>query len=1341
GAQEENIFRRTNYYISLDYSLDQNIPYIQHKRSKCDSNGKLEGMSNTMYPIDEFGAIYTNGITIFRDTEDKGYELLSEPLYNMSAIALPAYRNPKTTNNHQQLIDKYAVGTRKKIENLFAIAYKNGHDSLVLSALGCGAFHNPLEHIALIFKNVIEQYAGFFKEIIFAIIDDHNTKKLTNPEGNYIPFKRILDGEIVKPSSILKNRMMIGPYKISNINDNKLAIKSFKIGDIPPCPYAAKCEHILNYKHCREFLHPSICPYGNSCTHNKSQVQTDSRNNIEINNLSDYVHEQFFVHRFECKHGGKCELANKNDQQHLDEYYHPEFCSAGGHCSTTENSHLLTYRHVPICEDGLNCNQYLKKSEQHCKSFRHCKMACDYRGNCIYFNDTNHLTKYEHPFNQPCPFTPYSCKQYIKFLQYNEHNLNQEINKTMYEKLKIHYLKYSHVCSWGRNCTETKSEEHMRNTIHIPRKMCSDLDKCNKLIEDDHLNSFSHPNIRDIRLLCDYSTNKCKDRNIEGHCIKYRHRSFEEPLGVAKSFALNRKINFTSNQNEITNNIKTYYKKTKIEIKSDILNWIRSLQPVHRCTHEIFESIIVHGHVMSRSYMNHLKDPNFVADAANEHNDIRRIVAHRIPSELKLIKDYIFDIISKEYINLKKDKLIQLTDEEINDMDNELNSKPQAINFLNLFKPNEIDIIRSRTIDIAHASITLHKSPLGIGYKPDQDLGTHQHVFSILGPHTGQYYGDIVIVFKHELMLHPDANFTVQAATTFNSGNTYKFRPWVKDPGIQEERWKQFHSSKLHCSIEGYEYSAALELMATTGLEKKQIQVELTDIINRWTSVDSHHIFEAHLPQLIPLNYIDYIYMPKNIFESLSPQIQHNTKQLFRNSLTITENIVSLTQGLGSIQLPDPSRINYQNYIIEQLLNRIKSRIFSLSDARILSTLYSITISIPPTSFKTQVTIPETISKYLSKINRKKNGDDCIYIYFKALKGDFMIILTNDRIDTKKTQQNLQCLTCYVAPIPIDHDTDDCHYPNPWSYINNNPPSVHEIVVEKGEFKVGTNLFHQGCNTDDFISYCLKIKRNTGEVSLIHCGANSIYNHIPLNCTFSKSDIDLTSLEYIHLAAGSQIVAFQNVMIKHQQIDEFHTSYIIEYGNNNSMNCGNSNTKKSNIDSNSTSTHDNSENKCTDILPLVKDLALGNKDNDDSDREKYLTSFNDSVLNSNDDGNSNKQQRLIPCKDSINCLIQYSQSDSHNSRYSHPCRFSELCNRINDKEHTLRYTHIKNDIKQCTSGQNCTQIIDPIHRSQWRHIGLPDFLIPCRFCERCKDRSIEHNKRYSHGELVKLPQS
>ncbi|CAF3887683.1 unnamed protein product, partial [Didymodactylos carnosus] len=67
------------------------------------------------------------------------------------------------------------------------------------------------------------------------------------------------------------------------------------------------------------------------------------------------------------------------------------------------------------------------------------------------------------------------------------------------------------------------------------------------------------------------------------------------------------------------------------------------------------------------------------------------------------------------------------------------------------------------------------------------------------------------------------------------------------------------------------------------------------------------------------------------------------------------------------------------------------------------------------------------------------------------------------------------------------------------------------------------------------------------------------------------------------------------------------------------------------------------------------------------------------------------------------------------------------------------YTHIKNDIKQCKYGQKCIQIIDPIHRSQYRHIGLPEFLIPCKFRERCNDKSIQHNKKYFHGESVELP--
>ncbi|CAF4535922.1 unnamed protein product, partial [Didymodactylos carnosus] len=128
-----------------------------------------------LYPMEEFGCIYTSGITFFRDTEDKGYPYLSSPLYDVKAIAMAAYRDPPLSQNNTRLEITKAAGMRKKIENIFAIAVTHGHDSLVLSALGCGAFKNPPDHVALIFKSVIEQYAGFFKQIIFAIIDDHNT--------------------------------------------------------------------------------------------------------------------------------------------------------------------------------------------------------------------------------------------------------------------------------------------------------------------------------------------------------------------------------------------------------------------------------------------------------------------------------------------------------------------------------------------------------------------------------------------------------------------------------------------------------------------------------------------------------------------------------------------------------------------------------------------------------------------------------------------------------------------------------------------------------------------------------------------------------------------------------------------------------------------------------------------------------------------------------------------------------------------------------------------------------------------------------------------------------------
>jgi len=67
------------------------------------------------------------------------------------------------------------------------MAYQNGDEVVILSALGCGAYQNPPAHIAELFQEVIEKsYPGAFETIAFAIINDSRA-----PEGgNFLPFAK-----------------------------------------------------------------------------------------------------------------------------------------------------------------------------------------------------------------------------------------------------------------------------------------------------------------------------------------------------------------------------------------------------------------------------------------------------------------------------------------------------------------------------------------------------------------------------------------------------------------------------------------------------------------------------------------------------------------------------------------------------------------------------------------------------------------------------------------------------------------------------------------------------------------------------------------------------------------------------------------------------------------------------------------------------------------------------------------------------------------------------------------------------------------------------------------------
>lgn len=174
GAQEENLFRRSNCAVYLD-----NV-----------SPGR-----KWSYPVPDCGGFFVPNVTIIRGTEEEGYPLLEKP-FLVDVICVAALLKPNTTKDprtgHLRLCMAEEEITMEKIHAIFRIAIEKGITELVLSAFGCGAFCNPPEHVALLFRKAIIEYWGFFNKIIFAILDDHNTMKAHNEEGNILPFVTIL---------------------------------------------------------------------------------------------------------------------------------------------------------------------------------------------------------------------------------------------------------------------------------------------------------------------------------------------------------------------------------------------------------------------------------------------------------------------------------------------------------------------------------------------------------------------------------------------------------------------------------------------------------------------------------------------------------------------------------------------------------------------------------------------------------------------------------------------------------------------------------------------------------------------------------------------------------------------------------------------------------------------------------------------------------------------------------------------------------------------------------------------------------------------------------------------
>ena len=181
GAQEENLCRRSNLIVSL-------YPFSASRIRQYPDIGLVP--KEEQYPMDErFGGIYSGIVTFFRGPESTGSRL--EAPYNIPVISVAALSGPRIGADGLMYPEETDI-TLDKMRTILRIGLANFHDSLVLSAMGCGAFANPPAHIAKLFHQVIEEdeFRNKFKLIDFAILDGYRTGLRHNPEGNLLPFQR-----------------------------------------------------------------------------------------------------------------------------------------------------------------------------------------------------------------------------------------------------------------------------------------------------------------------------------------------------------------------------------------------------------------------------------------------------------------------------------------------------------------------------------------------------------------------------------------------------------------------------------------------------------------------------------------------------------------------------------------------------------------------------------------------------------------------------------------------------------------------------------------------------------------------------------------------------------------------------------------------------------------------------------------------------------------------------------------------------------------------------------------------------------------------------------------------
>lgn len=150
-AQEESLCRCSTLYPVLNTKENwKNYYSVNRERN------------DTRY---DDACIYTPEIIVCKTDTEHPARLPRDGWDNVDVITIAAPNLRKIEISDDELL----ALQEKRIRHMFTVVAHHGAEIFVTGAFGCGAFRNNPDVIAAVYKKVLPEFEGHFKEIVFAI--------------------------------------------------------------------------------------------------------------------------------------------------------------------------------------------------------------------------------------------------------------------------------------------------------------------------------------------------------------------------------------------------------------------------------------------------------------------------------------------------------------------------------------------------------------------------------------------------------------------------------------------------------------------------------------------------------------------------------------------------------------------------------------------------------------------------------------------------------------------------------------------------------------------------------------------------------------------------------------------------------------------------------------------------------------------------------------------------------------------------------------------------------------------------------------------------------------------